>query len=111
MEYTKGPLPFNEQIEHLKSKGLSFADEAKALHTLQHISYFRLKSYLRATMYDRKTRTYKSGATFEQAYELYKFDSRLRKLIIAEMESGNKGGYFDKTPMSGSLSLSCTDFW
>ncbi len=86
MEYTKEPLPFDEQIKHLKSKGLSFADEAKALHTLQNISYFRLKSYLRATMYDRKTQTYKSGATFEQAYELYKFDSRLRKLIIAEME-------------------------
>ena len=86
MEYTKGPLPFDGQIKHLKSKGLSFADETKALHTLQHVSYFRLKSYLKSTMYDRQTGTYKSGATFEQAYELYKFDSRLRKLIIAEME-------------------------
>lgn len=86
MEYTKGPLPFDGQIKHLKSKGLSFADETKALHTLQNISYFRLKSYLKSSMYDRLTGTYKAGATFEQAYELYKFDSRLRKLIIDEME-------------------------
>ena len=40
MEYTKGPLPFDGQIKHLKSKWLSFADETKALHTLQHVSYF-----------------------------------------------------------------------
>lgn len=86
MEYTKGPLSFDEQINHLKSKGLSFNDESEALHTLQNISYFRLKSYLKATKYDRKTQTYKSDATFEQAYELYKFDSRLRNMIIAEME-------------------------
>ena len=61
-------------------------NEVEALHTLQHVSYFRLKSYLQPTMYDRQTHTYKSGATFEQAYELYKFDSKLRKLVIAEVE-------------------------
>lgn len=64
MEYTKGLLPLDGQIKHLKSKGLSFADEAKALLTLQHVSYFRLKSYLKSTMYDRQTGTYKAGATF-----------------------------------------------
>lgn len=85
-EYTKKPLPFEKQVEHLKSKGLTFGNEQKALHTLQHISYFRMKSYLQSMMYDTQTRTYESGATFEQAYELYKFDSRLRKLIISEIE-------------------------
>lgn len=55
-EYTKKPLPYG------------------------------MKSYLQPMMYDKQTHTYKQGATFEQAYELYKFDSRLRKLIIAEIE-------------------------
>lgn len=85
-EYTKKPLSFESQINHLKSKRLSFANEVEALHTLQHVSYFRLKSYLQPTMYDRQTHTYKSGATFEQAYELYKFDSKLRKLVMTEVE-------------------------
>lgn len=84
-EYTKKPLSFEDQIKHLKSKGLSFVNEAKALHTLQHVSYFRLKSYLQPTMYDRLTHTYKPGATFEQAYDLYKFDSKLRKLVMTEV--------------------------
>lgn len=85
-EYKNKPLPFEKQIEHLKNKGLSFDDEQRALHILRHVSYFRMKSYLQPMMHDRQTHTYKQGATFEQAYELYKFDSRLRKLIIAEIE-------------------------
>ena len=84
--YDKKPLTFKEQIEHLKQKGITLCDEDNALHTLQHISYFRLKSYLHPIMYDKQTRTYKPNSTFEQGYELYKFDSQLRKLIIAEIE-------------------------
>ena len=85
-EYNKEPLSFEEQIKRLKGKGLTFVDEAKALHTLQHVSYFRLKNYLVPTLYDRESHSYKSGATFEQAYDLYKFDSKLRKLVMAEVE-------------------------
>lgn len=84
--YTDKPLSFQQQIQLLKDNGLSFEDESKALHTLQHISYFRLKSYLMPLMSDKVLHTYKHGVTFEQAYMLYKFDSRLRKLIAGELE-------------------------
>ena len=84
--YTNQPLDFNQQIALLKTKGLTFSDETKALHTLQNISYFRLKSYLIPLMSDKVNHIFKAGATFENAYELYKFDSRLRKLIAAELE-------------------------
>jgi abortive infection bacteriophage resistance protein len=84
--YTNRPLTFSQQIAFLKANGLSISDEGKALHTLQNISYFRLKSYLIPLMSDKENHIFKSGATFENAYELYKFDSRLRKLIAAELE-------------------------
>ena len=84
--YTDKPLSFTQQIALLKSNGLTFIDEPKALHTLQQISYFRLKSYMMPLMSDKVRHTFKSGVTFEQAYSLYKFDSRLRKLIAGELE-------------------------
>ena len=106
--YTDKPLSFQQQIELLKSNGLSFADESKALHTLQQISYFRLKSYLMPLMSDKVLHTFKSGATFEQAYTLYKFDSRLRKLIAGELE---KIEVSIRTQMAYTLSDEVDIYW
>ena len=46
---------------------------------------FRLKSYLKPFR-QHNSRCFKSGATFEQAYTLYKFDSELRKMVCSELE-------------------------
>lgn len=84
--YTEKPLDFNEQIELLKQRGLIFVDEGKAHHTLSHISYFRLKSYLTPLTGNKEQWVFKPDATFETAYRLYKFDCKLRKLIASELE-------------------------
>lgn len=84
--YTEKPLDYNEQIELLKHRGLKFVDEGRARHTLSHISYFRLKSYLIPLTLDKEQWVFKPNATFESAYRLYKFDSKLRKLIASELE-------------------------
>lgn len=84
--YTDKPLDFSQQIALLKSNGLAFGDDQKAMHTLRHVSYFRMKSYLMPLMDDKVLRTFKAGTSFEQAFELYKFDSRLRKLVASELE-------------------------
>lgn len=84
--YTDKPLSFAQQITLLKSNGLTISDEPKALHTLQQISYFRLKNYLIPLMSDKELHLFKPNSSFEQAYSLYKFDSRLRKLIAGELE-------------------------
>ncbi len=73
-------------VQLLKRRGLAFKDETKASHLLSHVSYFRFKSYLLPLIQNKQTGTFKSSATFEDAYTLYKFDSALRKLICAEME-------------------------
>ncbi len=84
-QYNKPQLSVPEQIDLLKEDGLSFKDESKAIHILENISLFRLKSYL---MPFRKVgqRKFKEQSYFEDAYSLYKFDSELRKLICSELE-------------------------
>lgn len=108
MNYTDKPLDFSQQIAMLKSNGLAFGDEQKALQTLQHVSYFRMKSYLMPLMGDKVLHTFKEGATFEQAFELYKFDSRLRKLIASELE---KIEVSIRTQMAFMLSDKLGIFW
>jgi abortive infection bacteriophage resistance protein len=41
-ETIKPALSFQEQTEHLKKKGLGFADEAFAIDVLSRINYYRL---------------------------------------------------------------------
>lgn len=38
--YTKPPLTYQQQVELLKSRGLQFADEARAKRHLANISYY-----------------------------------------------------------------------
>ena len=59
-------------------------------------------------MSDKTLHTFKSGTTFEQAYTLYKFDSRLRKLIAGEME---KIEVSIRTQMAYTLSDEIDIYW
>lgn len=83
--YDKPQISVHEQIKLLKSEGLTFYDEEKAIHLLENISLFRMKSYLMPLRQTGK-RMFKQGTAFEEAYSLYKFDSELRKMICSEME-------------------------
>ena len=83
--YNQPHITVEEQIQLLKSEGLSFENESRAKHLLNHISMFRLKSYLKPFR-QHNSRCFKSGATFEQAYMLYKFDSEFRKMVCSELE-------------------------
>ncbi len=83
--YNQQQISVEKQITTLKNDGLLFENEEKARHLLNHISFFRIKSYLHPL---RKIieRSFKERATFEQAYSLYKFDTELRKLVCSELE-------------------------
>lgn len=84
--YPKQLISFADQITLLKERGLSFNDEAKALHLLQNISYYRLSGYWYPLLADKQNHIFKPQSTFDTAFAIYKFDSELRKLIIAELE-------------------------
>lgn len=83
--YNQPQISIEDQIRLLKSEGLSFFDEGRAKHLLSNISMFRMKSYLMPLRL-QNCRQFKAGSTFESAYELYKFDSELRKMVFSELE-------------------------
>ena len=79
-------LTIEEQIDLLKKRGLLFPNKEKARHILQHVSYFRLKSYMMPLMINKLDSLFYPNASFESVYRLYKFDSKLRKIVASELE-------------------------
>ncbi|GHV64563.1 hypothetical protein FACS1894199_03120 [Bacteroidia bacterium] len=84
--YTKQFLSYSAQIELLKSRGLAFDDERKTLHLLKKIGYHRLSAYWHPLLADKQSSIFKLNSNFETAFNLYKFDRELRKLISGELE-------------------------
>lgn len=85
--YTKLVLSYKAQLQQLKDRGLIVEDDAKALHLLENISYYRLSGYWYPMLANPKTdHRFKPGSTFNNAFKLYCFDRKLRKLILSELE-------------------------
>ncbi|HMI08320.1 MAG TPA: Abi family protein [Flavobacterium sp.] len=85
--YTKPALDYSHQLQQLKDRGLIIENESKALHLLEHLSYYRFSGYLYPFLEQPKeNHVFKKGATFHTAFKLYCFDRELRKFIMAELE-------------------------
>ena len=106
--FDKPALTYDDQIQLLKSRGLSIQDEDKALHILQVISYYRLSGYWFPLLEDKVNHKFKSNAEFETAFNLYKFDREFRLLILGELE---KIEVAVRSQMIQQLSLKISPFW
>ncbi|MDR3187788.1 MAG: Abi family protein [Prevotellaceae bacterium] len=106
--YTKSVISHPDQIVLLKSRGMKFADESKAMHLLENISYHRMSAYWYPLLADKHNHVFKPDADFETAFSLYKFDSELRKLIISELE---KIEVAVRSKIAYILSLEHDAFW
>lgn len=84
--YTKPTLTYAGQIQQLKDRGLTIEDESKAVHLLEVISYFRLSGYWYPLLADKVNHRFKTDATFDTAFSIYKFDRELRLLVLRELE-------------------------
>lgn len=78
--YDKKPLSFEQQLELLKSRGLTVTDEKKAIQYLQEISYYRLSAYF--LPYQQIKDQFNEGVTFQQIISTYSFDRELRLLVF-----------------------------
>ena len=79
------PKPFmtyDQQIEKLKSKHLTIADEASAKATLRQIGYYALITGYKDLFKNPTTRNYRDGTTFDDIVALYHFDEHLRELTL-----------------------------
>lgn len=90
VKYTKPALKFDEQIALLKSRGLVIEDEQRAIRHLSNVSYYRMSAYMLPfkKMDDdgNVLDLFKEGTTWDNVYDLYKFDRKLRLLIFDAIE-------------------------
>jgi abortive infection bacteriophage resistance protein len=106
--YSTPLITYSSQIQQLKSFGMKFADENKALHLLEKIGYYRLGGYWYPLLADKTNHAFKANTYFEAAFNLYKFDRELRQLLISELE---KIEVAVRSKMAYVLSLAHNAFW
>lgn len=90
LQYTKPALTFDQQVAKLERRGLVFSDKEKAKRHLSNISYYRMSAY----MLPFKIRNasgepidqFVPGTKWEDVYDLYKFDRKLRLLVFDAIE-------------------------
>ena len=81
----------DQQIARLKSNGMAFDDEEKAKEILLDVGYYRLGFYsfpyeIKFPCLEHRDHKLKPGTTFKSVYDLYEFDTRLRRLLLNALD-------------------------
>jgi len=99
-----------ELVELLRSRGMEITDGQKAEHYLENIGYYRLSAYMHPLLRQPKTQhLYKEGASFDKVLMLYRFDKKLRMLLLNEIEKVEVA--VREAVMNVTAKLSGDDFW
>ena len=75
----KTPTTFEEQVDILMSRNLEVEDRQKAIEILSRINYYRLSAYM---LTFKANDEFEDGITFDEIYDLYEFDKRLKNIIM-----------------------------
>jgi len=81
MSCNKPAKTYAEQLQILKNRGLLVADEARALHCLEHHNYYRLSAYRFPLTVQGNPDQFLPGITFDDLWNLYHFDRTLRQFV------------------------------
>jgi len=81
----KSPTTFPQQLSLLESRDLLIEDKPFALHRLAHANYFRLNCYRHPFLIPH-SESFLEGTTFDQLWEIYRFDHRFRLLMLDAIE-------------------------
>ena len=76
---TKPFLTIDEQLDLLIGRGLIVKDRANALNILNRTNYYRFSAY---SLTLRKNDVFYDNVTFDNVYELYRFDDAFRKIVF-----------------------------
>ena len=80
---TKEFKTIDEQLEILRSRGLSITDDEKAKEFLLHNNYYRISGY---SLTLRRNDTFSQNASFQNIVDIYNFDHELRHIILQYIE-------------------------
>ncbi len=75
-------LTYQQQLEKLKSSGLTIEDEKVCCRVLADIGYFPVVNGYQSFFRDPSTRVYYKDATFGAILALYEFDADLRGIML-----------------------------
>jgi len=99
MDYDKPHLSFDDQVEHLRRRGLRISDPADAVALLRRVGYYRLSAYAyplrillgpdeaRSSSVQYRRDEFMDGASLELVEKLWRFDRELRLLLIDALEA------------------------
>jgi abortive infection bacteriophage resistance protein len=83
----KEPREYPEQIRILREEhGLLIGDDEYAIDVLSRVNYYRFCAYGLSLVGPKDKEKFIPGTTFEEIHALYRFDSRLRNLLLALLE-------------------------
>lgn len=88
--YKKPALSYGQQIALLRTRGLIISDEERAQRHLSNVSYYRLSAYMLPFKVRQPDGTvtdcFIEGTTWDDVWNLYKFDRKLRLLVFDAIE-------------------------
>ena len=71
----------------LYERGLNIDDQFLAVDILRNVGYYRFSAYLYPFLtFPKERHLFKQGSRFSRAWELYRFDKKLRMLLFNEIE-------------------------
>ena len=79
----KGFKTVEEQLDILRSRGLTINDEAQARDFLLRNNYYRISGY---SLTLRKNDVFSKSATFQNIIDIYHFDHELRHILLQYLE-------------------------
>ncbi len=83
--FNKFPTTILEQINLLRSRGMTIVNNEDAIHNLTHINYYRLSAYWLPYELDN-THNFKKNTKFTEILNHYRFDRELRLHILKAIE-------------------------
>ena len=86
IQYAKPALTIEEQIKLLESRGMEIEDRDFAERALETVSYYRLSAYAFPYRSSAQPDRFVSGTTFSRVWNSYRFDRRLRSIVLDGIE-------------------------
>jgi abortive infection bacteriophage resistance protein len=81
--YAKPPLSIDEQVQLLSERGLQMSDVPKIKYFLRNVNYYHLSIYFK---FFQKEDAFIEETTFDDVLHIYKFDNKLRLLLLDVLE-------------------------
>lgn len=86
-QYAKTYASPSQLVALLRSRGLILGNETRVENYLKHIGYYRFSAYLYPLLtMPKENHVFKSGSTFDNALDMYRFDRHLRLLMFNQIE-------------------------